>query len=260
MRKIYIAGNWKMNKGLQETKNFLETVIPELNKLKLENVIPLIAPAYPFLEEALKASYGSCMQVSAQDVSVHSEGAYTGEVSAGMLASLGLKFCIVGHSERRQYHNETDATVNAKILKLFENHITPLVCIGETLQQREEGKTENVILSQLSGCLKNIKLVSGEEIILAYEPVWAIGTGKTATPSQAQEVHNLIRNWLKSNYSDKVAEKLSLLYGGSIKPGNLKELLDCEDIDGGLIGGASLKEEDFLEMVQIGMKSKGQEC
>ncbi|HNQ39119.1 MAG TPA: triose-phosphate isomerase [Candidatus Cloacimonas sp.] len=260
MRKIFIAGNWKMNKGLQETKEFLATVIPELNKLKLDKVIPLIAPAYPFLEEALKGSFGSCMQVSAQDVSVHSEGAYTGEVSASMLASLGLKYCIVGHSECRQYHNETDSTVNTKILKLLENHITPLVCIGETLQQREENKTKEVVLGQLSGCLQNIKLVSGKELILAYEPVWAIGTGKTATPFQAQEVHNLIRNWLKSNYSEKVAAELSLLYGGSIKPGNLKELLDCEDIDGGLIGGASLKEEDFLEMVKIGRKSKGQEC
>ena len=260
MRKIYIAGNWKMNKGLQETKEFLATVIPELNKLKLDKVIPLIAPAYPFLEEALKSSLGSCMQVAAQDVSVHSEGAYTGEVSASMLASLGLKYCIVGHSERRQYHNETDSTVNAKILKLWENQITPLVCIGETLQQREENKTTEVILSQLEGCLANINLTTGKEIILAYEPVWAIGTGKTATPIQAQEVHNLIRNWLKTNYSEKVAEELSLLYGGSIKPGNLEELLACADIDGGLIGGASLKEEDFLEMVKIGRKSKGQEC
>ena len=260
MRKIYIAGNWKMNKGLQETKDYLQIVVPALKELELNNVIPLIAPAYPFLKEALEGSFGSCMQVAAQDVSVYSDGAYTGEVSASMLASLGLKYCIVGHSECRQYHNETDATVNAKILKLFASQITPLVCIGETLQQREENKTTEVILSQLAGCLANINLTTGKEIVLAYEPVWAIGTGKTATPFQAQEVHNLIRNWLQSNYGEKIAEELSILYGGSIKPGNLEELLACPDIDGGLIGGASLKEEDFLEMVKIGMKNKGQEC
>ena len=146
------------------------------------------------------------------------------------------------------------------MLKLFFFYITPIVCIGETLVQREAEQTEEVVINQLSGCLEGIKLIQGTEIILAYEPVWAIGTGKTATPLQAQEVHNLIRNWLKDNYGETVAEELSLLYGGSIKPGNIKELLQCEDIDGGLIGGASLIEEDFLEMVKIAMAIKGEKC
>ena len=233
MRKLYIAGNWKMNKGLMETRVFVQRVVPEINKQDLGNVIPLIAPAYPFLEEALRESFSSALQVAAQDVSYHSEGAYTGEVSAQMLASMELKYCIVGHSERRQYHNETDAMVKARMLKLFEHNITPIVCIGETLAQREEGKTEEVIINQLNGCLEGIKLIKGTEIIIAYEPVWAIGTGKTATPWQAQEVHKLIRNWLKNNYGETVANELSILYGGSIKPANLNELLEGEDIDGG---------------------------
>lgn len=260
MRKLYIAGNWKMNKGLMETRVFVQRVVPEINKQDLGNVIPLIAPAYPFLEEALRESFSSALQVAAQDVSYHSEGAYTGEVSAQMLASMELKYCIVGHSERRQYHNETDAMVKARMLKLFEHNITPIVCIGETLAQREEGKTEEVIINQLNGCLEGIKLIKGTEIIIAYEPVWAIGTGENATPWQAQEVHKLIRNWLKNNYGETVANELSILYGGSIKPANLKELLEGEDIDGGLIGGASLKEEDVLEMVKIAVASKGEKC
>ena len=174
MRKLYIAGNWKMNKGLMETRVFVQRVVPEINKQDLGNVIPLIAPAYPFLEEALRENFSSALQGAAQDVSYHSEGAYTGEVSAQMLASMELKYCIVGHSERRQYHNETDAMVKARMLKLFEHNITPIVCIGETLAQREEGKTEEVIINQLNGCLEGIKLIKGTEIIIAYEPVCGI--------------------------------------------------------------------------------------
>jgi len=250
MRKIFIAGNWKMNKGLAETRDFLHKVVPELSQGEMKNVIPLIAPAYPFLSEALRESFGSPLQVAAQHVSCNANGAFTGEVSADMLASLGLKYCIVGHSERRQYHCETDAGVRDRMFRLFSENITPIMCLGETLEQRDAGHTEDVVLAQLNGCLEEIELNTGTEIIIAYEPVWAIGTGRTATPDQAQEVHALIRNWLKDNYSATVAENLSILYGGSVKPDNLKELLACADIDGGLIGGASLKAEDFLAMVK----------
>jgi len=251
MRNVIIAGNWKMNKGLGETREFVQAVVNRMQSLELNGVIPLIAPAYPFLQDALRESFGSSLQVAAQDVSYNNNGAFTGEVSAEMLASMGLKYCIVGHSERRQYHAETDASVRARMLKLFEQGITPIMCIGETLEQRDANRTSEVILSQLAGCLDAIKLNSGTEIVMAYEPVWAIGTGRTATPEQAQEVHQLIRNWLKQNYPSQVAENMAILYGGSVKPDNLADLLACEDIDGGLIGGASLKADDFIAMLDI---------
>lgn len=252
MRKIMIAGNWKMNKGLSETRDFVLTVSSTLRAMELKSCQALIAPAYPFLAEALRESFSSPLLVAAQDVSLHEDGAYTGEVSVNMLASLGLTHCIVGHSERRQYHNETDAAINTKINKLFAKNITPIVCIGETLAQRDAGQTADIILTQLEGCFKDIALQSGNELIIAYEPVWAIGTGRTATPEQAQEVHALIRKWLCENYDAIVAENLLILYGGSVKPDNLQDLLSCADIDGGLIGGASLKAEDYLAMVKIG--------
>jgi triosephosphate isomerase len=226
-----------------------------MKDIKLNRTQAIIAPAYPFLHEALRKSVGSGLQIAAQDVSLNNDGAYTGEVSASMLASLGIKYGIIGHSERRQYHGETDATVKARMLKLFEQKITPIVCIGETLAQRDANLTTDIIISQLNGCLSEIKLQAGTEIIIAYEPVWAIGTGRTATPQQAQEVHALIRKWLVDNYAPEVAENMAILYGGSVKPDNLKELLACQDIDGGLIGGASLKAEDFLAMVKTGAEN-----
>ncbi len=252
MRKIIIAGNWKMNKCLSETRQFVNTVVSALTRMEINRVVPIIAPAYPFLHEAIRERIGSELQIAAQDVSLNNDGAYTGEVSASMLASIGLHFCIIGHSERRQYHGETNEIVKAKMLKLFEHKFCPIVCIGETLEQRDANRTSEVIISQLNGCLNGIKLETGTEIIIAYEPVWAIGTGRTATPQQAQEVHALIRKWLGDNYPPAVAENMPILYGGSVKPDNLKELLGCPDIDGGLIGGASLKAEDFIAMVKIG--------
>ncbi len=252
MRKIMIAGNWKMNKGLSEVRDFVTIVSPALRAIELNSCLPLIAPAYPFLAEALRESFSSPLLVAAQDVSLNEDGAFTGEVSVNMLASLGLSHCIVGHSERRQYHNETDAAINTKINKLFAKNITPIVCLGETLAQRDAGQTAEVVLTQLKGCFANIALTDGTELIIAYEPVWAIGTGRTATPDQAQEVHALIRMWIREKYGSAVAENMLILYGGSVKPDNLQDLLSCADIDGGLIGGASLKADDFLAMVKIG--------
>ncbi len=254
MRKIIIAGNWKMNKDLAETRSFISKVGLALGELEPGRVIPIVATAYPFLGEALQLAQGTTLQICAQDVSANNDGAFTGEVSARMLGSLGLRFGIVGHSERRQYHGESDATISTKMHKLLAHRIKPIVCVGETLAQRESGDTEEVILEQLNGCLKGLEMHSGEEIYIAYEPVWAIGTGRTATPAQAQEVHALIRFWLSKNYSKAIAEKLCILYGGSVKPDNIKDLLACPDIDGGLIGGASLKEDDFISMVKTAVE------
>ena len=250
MRKIIIAGNWKMNKDLAETRNFISKVGLALCELELGRVIPIVATAYPFLGEAMHLAEGTPLQICAQDVSANDDGAFTGEVSARMLKSLGLSFGIVGHSERRQYHGENDASVGTKMHKLLAHKIKPIVCVGESLAQREAGDTEEVILEQLNGCMKGLEMHNGEEIFIAYEPVWAIGTGRTATPQQAQEVHALIREWLVTKYSQAVASELSILYGGSVKPDNIKDLLACKDIDGGLIGGASLKEDDYLSMVK----------
>lgn len=187
--------------------------------------------------------------MGAQDVSSHKNGAYTGEVSAAQLRSLGIRYCIIGHSERRQYHAETDALIREKLLRLQENEIIPILCIGETLAQREQGSTKQVILSQLEGCFDEIEMPAGAEAVIAYEPVWAIGTGKTATASQAQEVHALIRDWLTSRFGSQTAQNIHILYGGSVKPDNIRELLAQKDIDGGLIGGAALQLDSYLAML-----------
>lgn len=255
MRNIFIAGNWKMNKDASQTEQFCTHLESHLRKRDFGRVKAVIAPVHPFLAAAksILRSGG----ISAQDVSAHPQGAFTGEVSAAQLASLGISHCIIGHSERRQYHGESDALVREKLLRLRENRIIPIVCIGETLQQREDGKTCEVVLSQLQGCFEGIELQSGEEVLIAYEPVWAIGTGKTATSAQAQKVHGNIRAWLKERYGEELAQKMHILYGGSAKPENIGELLSQPDIDGGLIGGASLQIESFCAMLDIALEKAG---
>jgi len=180
-------------------------------------------------------------------VSEHDSGAFTGEISASMLNSMDLEFCIVGHSERRKYFGDTDKLVNMKIQSLLKNDISPIVCLGESLAERENEQTKDIVLGQLEGAFRNIEM--SEEIVIAYEPIWAIGTGKTASPQQAQEIHKLIRDWLSEKYSDKIAEKIHILYGGSMNPKNVENLLQQPDIDGGLIGGASLEIAKFNEMI-----------
>ena len=251
MRELIIAGNWKMHKGLDEAKQFSRKLREALQGKNTGNVIPIVAPAYPFLAVLLREFDDSPVKVAAQDVSVHGDGAFTGEVSANMLASLQLPYCIVGHSERRAYHAESNEIVRKKAMKLMQQGIVPILCIGETLEQRDAGITEKVIKDQLSGCLYQINLYSGKELIIAYEPVWAIGTGRTATGEQAQQVHALIRKWLSVAYNDELAESLCILYGGSVKPENISELLSMPDIDGGLIGGASLDSDSYLKMLDI---------
>ncbi len=250
MRDIIIAGNWKMNKNRQETKDFAEQVAGYSTRLDLPAVRILIAPPYPFLCEAISITENSPVAVAAQEVSYRHNGAFTGEVSAAMLSSIQVPYCIIGHSERRQYHHETDANVKERMQRLFEHQITPIVCIGETLGQRDAGETAKVVLNQLQGCFAGIEPADSGKVIVAYEPVWAIGTGRTATPQQAQEVHHLIRQWFANNYKADIATGLHILYGGSVRPDNIMELLSQADIDGGLIGGASLDFEQFTTMIQ----------
>jgi triosephosphate isomerase len=254
MRDLIIAGNWKMNKDLFETEAFCHDLALYLKHHDEERVKPVVAPVFPCLAKAQEILLGMPAQVAGQDVSAHESGAYTGEVSAAQLRSLGLGYCIIGHSERRQYHGESDALIREKMLRLFEAEITPILCLGETLGQREEGRTEEVVVSQLEGCFQDIALRTGKEVVIAYEPVWAIGTGRTATSAQAQEVHALIRGWLVKRYSPQIAEQIHILYGGSAKPDNIRELLSQPDIDGGLIGGASLKTDDFCAMISIAVE------
>jgi len=246
-RKPIIAGNWKMNMLSSQTKDFADEIKPLLPKnRRCESV--LCVP-FPLICSVVKAVKGLRIAVGAQDVSIYDKGAYTGEVSAAMLKDLGVKYCIVGHSERRAYHSETDELVNAKAQKLLENEITPIICVGETLDQREKGITMEWISMQVKGALCGMTDAQVRQCVIAYEPVWAIGTGKTATAAQAQEVCEQIRAVVRKLYDAKTARALPILYGGSMNAKNCEELLACPDIDGGLIGGASLKPADFSVII-----------
>lgn len=250
MRDIIISGNWKMNKDLGDTTSFCTQLRDYAQKHDESRVKILIAPAYPFLYPAKQIVDSFPISLAAQNVSINDDGAFTGEVSATMLRSLDLEYCIVGHSERRQYHAETDATVRTRIIKLMEVGIIPIICIGETLAQREAEETEAIVISQIQAALQEIEITDPQQIVIAYEPVWAIGTGRNATPQQAQDVHLLIRNWLNTRYGNAIAAQVIILYGGSMKPENIDALLAMPDIDGGLIGGASLQITQFTAMIQ----------
>jgi triosephosphate isomerase (TIM) len=254
LRNIVIAGNWKMYKDLTELYDFCRAIAQPLKTKQLGKVLPILAPSFAFLSVLKSELEDTAVQVCAQDVSAHAQGAFTGEVSAAMLASLGLSYSIVGHSERRSHHRESNEIVLEKLLMLMDNGIKPILCIGETLEQRDADKTEQVILEQLEGCLRNVHLYSPQDLMIAYEPIWAIGTGRTATGEQAQEVHRLIRKWMADSYSDQLADELCILYGGSVKPENIAGLLAMPDIDGGLIGGASLEADKYLKMIDIALE------
>jgi len=247
-RKPVIAGNWKMNQLHSGTKDFMDELKPLLPKTRSCETV-LCVP-YPLLYGMVKACRGTRVAVGAQDVSVHDKGAYTGEVSAAMLKDLGVKYCIVGHSERRAYHGETDQLVNQKAKKLLEAGITPIICVGETLDERERGLTMDLISLQVRGTLNGLTDAEVRRCVIAYEPVWAIGTGKTATAEQAQEVCEHIRGVIRKLYDAKTARSTVIQYGGSMNAKNAAELLACPDIDGGLIGGASLKPADFSVIVK----------
>jgi triosephosphate isomerase len=253
MRKKIVAGNWKMNKNFQQAEELLNE-ISELIKIKATpDVTVVVCPSFVFVEMALDLCRDEKEQnifaVGAQDVSTHDKGAYTGEVSAEMLKSMEAEYCIVGHSERRKYHNETNADVAQKVEMLLQNELNPIVCVGESLEERESGKLFDVIKAQISEGLFNLQPVDFLHVVIAYEPVWAIGTGKTATSEQAQEIHKYIRSLIEDKYGRETARNISILYGGSCTPQTAPELFAQPDIDGGLIGGASLKAGDFLAII-----------
>lgn len=241
--KTYIVGNWKMNQGLDELTSFFN----ELKETNLPEGNFWIAPQIVHINTALEATKGTQLKIGSQNASQNDFGAFTGETSVESLKEIGAHFSLVGHSERRSYYGETNEIVNAKTKKIMEKGLLPIVCIGETLEEREAGKTLDIVLTQVKEALAGIKLNSADELILAYEPVWAIGTGVTATPEQAEEVHTAIRTTLKELYSD-LGESISILYGGSVKPANVTELLNQPNINGGLVGGASLKAESFAAL------------
>jgi triosephosphate isomerase (TIM) len=241
-KRQLIAGNWKMNGSLAENDALVRALVAGLRDAACN--VAVCVPA-PYLAQVQMLRAGSAVELGAQDVSQHAQGAYTGEVSAAMLKEFGVRYAIVGHSERRQYHGESDALVAEKAKTALAAGITPIVCVGETLAEREAGKTEEVVKRQLAAVIHtNGHCIS--EIAVAYEPVWAIGTGKTATPEQAQQVHAVLRAQLKAATAH--ADRIHLLYGGSMNAANAAALLAQPDIDGGLVGGASLKATDFLKI------------
>ena len=246
MRKHIVAGNWKMNNGLIQTK----TLISELKQQKqTSDAEVMIAPASTNLWPAFEATRQFPIEVVAQNMHFAEEGAYTGEVSAGMLKSIGIQTVILGHSERRAYFNETDEALAKKVDTALANDMRVIFCFGEELEDRKSENHENIVESQIKNALFHLEDSSFKNIILAYEPVWAIGTGETATPDQAQDMHAFIRQTLSKKYGENTANSVSILYGGSVKPNNAKEIFSKPDVDGGLIGGASLKAEDFFAIV-----------
>ncbi|RFA30567.1 triose-phosphate isomerase [Alkalilimnicola ehrlichii] len=245
MRQPLVAGNWKMN-GSRAFAGELVTALRE-GVSALDRVEAVLCPSFVLLPLVAELVGGSTLQVGSQTLSEHDEGAYTGEVSGAMLLDFGCRYAIVGHSERREYYAETDRQIAAKFAAAQRHGLTPILCVGETLQQREREETESVIREQLEVVLAHVGVAAFQKAVVAYEPVWAIGTGKTATPEQAQAVHAFIRHVVAERDSE-VAEQLRILYGGSMKAANAAGLLAKADIDGGLIGGASLKAEEFLSI------------
>ena len=246
MRKKVIAGNWKMNMLPNEAISMITELAPLVKDT--ENEVVLCVP-YTDLFYSLLTAQGTNIKIGAQNMHYEEKGAYTGEVSGKMLKSIGVEYVIIGHSERRQYFNETDETVNKKIKTAFENDLKPIVCVGETLEEREAGKAFEIIENQTQKDLDGLTEEQVANTIIAYEPIWAIGTGKTATSNDANEACKKIREKIVEIYGQNVAERVIIQYGGSMKPENAKELLSMSDIDGGLIGGASLKAESFANIV-----------
>jgi triosephosphate isomerase (TIM) len=246
MRNKVIAGNWKMNKDVLETADLINGLKKLLDKAKAEVII---CPPYTSLVVAQQLLKGTAIKLGAQDVSVNDDGAYTGEISVKMLKSVGCEYVIVGHSERRQYFLESNELINRKAKKVLASGMKSIICVGETLDEREKGITDKVITAQVKGVLAGLTQADLDRVIIAYEPVWAIGTGKTATTQQAEDVHQLIRKLVSQLYSWPIAEKLIIQYGGSVKAENAKELLNQADIDGALVGGACLKADSFSAIV-----------
>ncbi len=246
MRKKVIAGNWKMNNDIVQTTELINGL---KSLIVSANAEVIVCPPYTSLATAQQLLVNSSIKLGAQDVSLYDNGAYTGEVSVSMLKSVGCSYVIVGHSERRQYHHETNEIINQKAKKVLAGGMLPIICVGETLEEREKNITDQVLTTQVKGVLAGLSAVDVERSIVAYEPVWAIGTGKTATKEQAEEAHKVIRNVITQLYSTAVSEKVVIQYGGSVKGDNAKELLSQPNIDGALVGGACLKADSFASII-----------
>ncbi|ALX50413.1 triose-phosphate isomerase [Lentibacillus amyloliquefaciens] len=252
MRSKVIAGNWKMNKVLSEAEQFADSVTGKLPKD--DNVEAIVCAPFPFLPSLVEKAKGSKLKIGAQNMHSEDNGAFTGEVSPAMLHELGVTHVVIGHSERREQFAETDDSVNKKVHAAFNHDLTPIVCVGETLEQREANETMSQIETQVQKGLEGLTDEQIGSVIIAYEPIWAIGTGKSASSADANQVCTYIRNIVKNMTSENIAEQLVVQYGGSVKPATIDELLEQPDIDGALVGGASLEAESFLQLVEAGTK------
>ena len=251
MRRFLIAGNWKMNCGPKETQNLLDGIRAACPVVP-EKVDVLVCPPEISLTTASASLEGyDGAYLGAQNMHYEDNGAFTGEVSSSMLLEVGCRYVIVGHSERRQYFGETDKTVNEKVKKALKEGLKPIICVGESLDQRKKDVHRQMVRKQVEAALNNVKKENLDEVVIAYEPIWAIGTGETATPEQAQEMHEMIREVLADHYKSDRAEQVRILYGGSMKPHNAEELLSQPDVDGGLIGGASLAADSFTDIIGV---------
>lgn len=245
-RQKIIAGNWKMNGTHDETEKLIRGILE--NYQAIENLTTIVCPPFTSLSLAVWLLENSGIKVGAQDLSEKESGAFTGDISAEMLTDIGVKYVIIGHSERRQFHFENNETVNAKLKRALGSRLVPIVCVGESLEERENGQTERVVSAQFEAAVKGLNKSELENVIVAYEPIWAIGTGRTASPEMAQEVHLLIRNMLGEK-EPNLKDRISILYGGSVNPENAAGLFAQPDIDGGLVGGASLEADSFLTIL-----------
>ena len=249
MRKPIVAGNWKMNKLISEARGFVENIKESVGKVEYCEIV--ICPPFLALSVLKEAIRNTSIALGAQNMFWEEKGAWTGEVSPAMLVDTGCKYVIIGHSERRQYFNETDENVNKKMLSALKFRLIPIVCVGETLQERESAEAFKVIERQVKVGLSGLTDEQSGCIVIAYEPIWAIGTGKTATPQQAEEIHKFIRKLYSDMYGSGTGENVRILYGGSIKPENFSDLMKQSDIDGGLVGGASLEAKSFIKLVEL---------
>lgn len=248
MRRPLIAGNWKMYKTTSEALGFVEAFIPLMGESDIEVALCVPFTQLPAVKEAIKDTK---IKIGAQNMHYDDEGAFTGEISPVMLKEIGVDYCIIGHSERRSYFGETDGTVNKKLHAAFKHGITPILCVGESLEERDSGKTEYIVRGQIENGLSDLEAKDVSRMVVAYEPIWAIGTGKTATAEQANETIAYIREVIREMYGEEISEQVRIQYGGSVKPNNASEIMNQEDIDGALVGGASLNPHDFIEIINF---------
>jgi triosephosphate isomerase len=250
MRKPFVAGNWKMNTDSHTGVELAENIASGSAEVAGQSVTVAVCPPFVYLQSVTNALRSSSIAVGAQDIYFESKGAFTGEISPSMLKDVGCTYCLCGHSERRHVIGETDELINKKVTAAIAGGLLPILCVGELLEEREASQTNEVVIRHVKEGLAGLSAEKLEAVTIAYEPVWAIGTGLTATPEQAQEVHEFIRKLLGQLYDEKIAEEIRILYGGSVKPGNAADLMGQKDIDGSLVGGAGLKADDFIAIIQ----------